>query len=127
MLSIAAWYTGTEPTGKGDMSKTLLLITSKSPPILNSIKQSAPWSIAICAFNTSSSKFTISVEVPTVAFTFVLSPAPIPAASISLFTLDGITIVPLATDLNIKSSLTPSILATCFISSVNMPFFASLI
>ena len=109
------------------MSKTLLLITSKSPPILNSIKQSAPLSIAICAFRTSSSKFTISVEVPTVAFTFVLSPAPIPDASMSLCTLLGITIVPSATDFSIKSSVTFSIFATCFISSVKIPFFASLI
>ena len=127
ILSMDAWYTGTEPTGNGDMSRTLLLITSKSPPILNSIKQSAPWSIAICAFLTSSSKSTISVEVPTVAFTLVLRPAPIPEASMSLFTLLGITIVPLATDFKIKSSETFSIFATCFISSVNIPFFASLI
>ena len=33
----------------------------------------------------------------------VLSPAPIPAASMSLFTLEGITIVPSATDFNMKA------------------------
>ena len=67
----------------------------------------------------------MSVEVPTVALTFVLRPAPIPAASMSLWTLLGITIVPLATDLKMKSSDLFSILATCFISSVKIPFFAS--
>ena len=69
----------------------------------------------------------MSVEVPTVAFTFVLSPAPIPEASMSLFTLDGITIVPLATDFKMNSSETFSFAATCFISSVKIPFFASII
>ena len=47
MDSIAAWYTGTEPTGIGDMSRTLLLITFMSPPMLSSMRQSAPWSMAI--------------------------------------------------------------------------------
>ena len=61
-----------------------------------------------------------------VALTLVLSPAPIPAASMSLFTLEGITIVPSATDFNMKSSLTFSFLATVFISSVKIPFLASL-
>ena len=40
---------------------------------------------------------------------------------------NNITIVPFATEFKMNSSETPSIFATCFISSVKMPFFASLI
>jgi len=81
--------------------------------------------MAILAFSSSISKSHMSVEVPIVALTFVLSPAPIPTAFTSLPLLLGIAIVPWATDFLINSSVTFSALATAFISSVIMPFLAS--
>ncbi len=125
MVSMAAWYTGTLPTGMSDNFRILLLISSKSPPTESSIKVSALLAMATLAFSSSISKSHISVEVPIVALTFVRSPAPIPTAFTSLPLLLGMAMVPWATDLLMNSASTFSFSATAFISSVIMPFLAS--
>ena len=104
---------------------TCFRISTKSPPVDNSIRVSAPASSACFAFSISSGILTISVEVPIDAFTLVRRPSPIPQIFTLRYGETGMTICPPATLRRTKSSVTPSCAATNFISSVTMPRLAS--
>ena len=107
------------------MLSIFLLMASRSPPTLSSIRVSALFSMAIMAFLTSMSISFMSVEVPIVAFTLSSETCSYTHGFNISSNVVGDCYCSFATDFLINSSSTFSIFATAFICSVIMPFFAS--